>query len=377
LLLLCSVPFLACTLLDDLDELSAGLPSDGVGNGGTSGAGGGGPSGGDAGSGAGGDAGSGAGGDAGSGAGGDAGSASGGDAGDGGSGSAGDAGAGGASAGSGGAGGSAGSGSPDGGVPAKARVFWLQKGTKTVHSLNTDRTGYLTLYTVTGGQSSGLSGIGADTTNARVYFSDELRNRIQSAGFDGSAVVNSLSALVAPRGVDVGGGKLYFSEGGATPRIRRANLDGTVLEPVLTSAAPRGLAVDAAATVPKLYFVDDNLDAIFSADLDGGNVTNLNIAAVTDPVDISIDTEEGMLYWSEASGPKIRRANLDGSNAQDIITTGFSVAAGLEVDVEGRALYFIDGGASGSISSANLDGSGVESFIGSLNDPTSLTVANP
>jgi hypothetical protein len=365
LLLLCSSSFAACTLLDNLDELSS-VPASAVDSSGA------------AGSGALDEPGS-----AGASAG--ASSAPGGAAGD----AAGGAGAaGGSEAAAGSAGSSAGSGSSgsgnSGGSGGATRIFWLERASKSVHVANADGSQNQAIYTITGGQGSGLSGIAIDALASRIYFADEKKQRIQSAGLDGSNVTTPLSGLGGPAGIelDIGAGKLYFSERGATPRVQRANLDGTGVAPLITAVgSPCGLAVDAA--VGKLYFVDDGLDAVFSSALDGSELTNLNISGVTDPVEISIDTLEGKLYWSErdTSGPRIRRANLDGSGVQDIITPltlpGFSTAAGLEVDVAGRALYFIDGGTNGSILRANLDGTGTIPVINGLDDPTSLTLAGP
>ena len=364
-LLLLPALLVSCSLVDDLDDLSA-APAVASANGGGSGSEQGGPfPGGDAGP-SGGQAGAGAagegGGTAGDGSGGAAGSSA--------------AGATGSSAGAGGSGSS--------GALGASRVFWLERGSKTVHVATSEGAQNQTLYTVTGGASAGLSGIAIDPVGSRVYFADEKRNRIQSMNFDGSGLLTPLSGLSAPAGVDLdtAGGKLYFSERGSSPRIQRANLDGTAPEPLLNAlGAPSGLAVDAVAG--KLYFVDATLGAVLSAHLDGSELTNLNIDGVTDPVEISVDTLDGKLYWSElaASGPRIRRANLDGSLVEDIITTltlpGFSTAAGLEVDVAGRALYFIDGGTNGSILRTNLDGTGTVPVLGGLDDPTSLALSGP
>ena len=363
-LLLLPALLVSCSLVDDLDDLSA-APAVASANGGGSGSEQGGPfPGGDAGP---------SGGQAGAGAAGEGG----GTAGDGSGGAAGNsvAGAAGSSAGAGGSG---------SGALGASRVFWLERGSKTVHVATSEGAQNQTLYTVTGGASAGLSGIAIDPVGSRVYFADEKRNRIQSMNFDGSGLLTPLSGLSAPAGVDLdtAGGKLYFSERGSSPRIQRANLDGTAPEPLLNAlGAPSGLAVDAVAG--KLYFVDATLDAVLSAHLDGSELTNLNIDGVTDPVEISVDTLDGKLYWSElaASGPRIRRANLDGSLVEDIITTltlpGFSTAAGLEVDVAGRALYFIDGGTNGSILRTNLDGTGTVPVLGGLDDPTSLALSGP
>jgi len=350
---------LGCSLLDDLDELSSG-PVGGAGADGAADAGAGGQtaSGGAAGASNGGAP---TGGTAGSGA------------------AAGSSGAAGSSAGS---AGTTGSTVGDAGGPGAARIYWLEQGSKTVNVANVDGSQRGVLVTLTGGAPSSVTGIAVEPIGAKVYFSDLRRQRVQSADMDGASLLTLLPGLDEPVGVNIDpvASKLYVTVQGAAPGLQRANLDGTGLEPVITPGMqhPAGLALDGGAG--KLYFVDDTLDAVFAASLDGSNLTNLNIAGVDGPIDISLDPQEGKLYWSEQGTPgaRIRRANLDGSGVEDIVTTtsapGFSTPKGLEVDVDGRVLYFVDGGLNGSILRAQLDGGSPVPVLLNLNDPTGLTL---
>ncbi len=279
-------------------------------------------------------------------------------------------------------GGPAGTGNPDAGGAGATRVVWLERGNRSAHAANVDGSESEQLLTAAIGAR--LVSIAVDGPAGRFYFIDELRQRIHRANLDGSDEQNWLTGLEVPAGldVDVSAGKIYFTERGGTSRVQRANLDGTQLEVLMTDVEqPRGVAVDAAAG--KLYVADDGLDALLSADLDGTNVVNLNITDVSDPLEISIDPVDAKLYWSERgeSGPRIRRANLDGSSVEDIVTTaalpGFSAASGLEVDRVGRRLYFVDGGNAGSILRANLDGSGAALILGDLDEPIGLALLGP
>lgn len=361
---------LRCSLLDDLDGLTSEAPLAGAAGteaaaaSGSSGLGGNPGSGGAAGStSAGGDAAGGAGGSPGEG------------------GNAGAAGSGGAGANSGGASAS----SADAGAFGASRIYWLERGSRTVNVIGRDGSGRATLLTISGGGPSNVTGIALDPVGAKLYFTDELRNRVQQSNFDGSDERTVLPGVDRPFGIDVdpNAGIFYVTQQGATPRIQRASLDGSNLGAVVTTTlqSPYGLAVYAA--IDKLYIVDEGLDAVLSSDLDGGNLTNLNVPGVVDPLDISVDTIDAAIYWSErtASGPRIRRANLDGSDVVDLITSltlpGFSTAAGLEVDVAGRAVYFADGGAGGSILRCNLDGSDPTPIVTNLNDPTGVTLSGP
>jgi hypothetical protein len=274
---------------------------------------------------------------------------------------------------------------PDAGLEGASRIFWLERGSRTVNVINVDGSGRDVVLAITGGAPSNVTGIAFDAVGANVYFTDELRNRVTRVNLDGSVEQTVLSGVDKPFGIDIDpvAGMFYVSQQGTTPRIQRANLDGSNLNPLITATlvSPYGLALHAA--LGKLYVVDDGVDAVFSLDIDGQNLTNLNIAGVSDPLDVSIDTLAGQLYWSErtASGPRIRRANLDGSGVEDIVSSlnvpGFSSAAGVEVDVAGRTLYFVDGGAGGSILRCSLDGGGVTTVLGNLDDPTGVTLNGP
>jgi DNA-binding beta-propeller fold protein YncE len=362
-LALLSASFMACSLVDDLDELTS-VPLEGAaGSAADAGAAGSNPDG------QGGAGGIGGGGNTNGGAGSD---------------NAGGSGSGGSLAGS-GSGGTAGDDGSNGGADAGSlgatRIFWLERGAKTVNVANTDGSERQAVITITTGNSS-MTGIAVDPLGAKLYFTDDVRNRVQRANLDGSSLQSVIPGIDSPFGIDVdpSGGVFYVARGGLGPGVERANLDGSSLASLISSGleSPYGLAVYPA--MGKLYVVDDSLDAVFSSDLDGGNLLNLNVPGVVDPLDISIDTLEDKLYWSERTGggPKIRRANLDGSGVEDVVTSlnvpGFSTAAGLEVDVVGRALYFVDGGSGGSILRTNLDGSNPSPVVNSLNDPTGVTL---
>lgn len=84
-----------------------------------------------------------------------------------------------------------------------------------------------------------------------------------------------LNARVTGIGIDLEAGKLYWSEHGIG-KIRRANLDGTSAEDLLSDLAP--------------------------------------------PSGIAMDVENGKIYWTEQSAGTISRANLDGTAVEELFT---------------------------------------------------------
>jgi hypothetical protein len=133
----------------------------------------------------------------------------------------------------------------------------------------------------------GPSRLAADTAAGRLYWIDTYTDAIYRAGLDGSAPERALDVrALVPSGdsaalgfaADFVAGKPYWADSSATARtIRRANLDGTGVELLLSTAgSPCGIALDVGA---------------------------------------------GKMYWSElASGSRsVRRANLDGSGVAAVL----------------------------------------------------------
>ena len=198
-----------------------------------------------------------------------------------------------------------------------------------------------------------------------LYWTDATRDKIQRANLDGSNIedlVTSAAGLDGPVGLvlDVSGGKMYWTEW-EEDKIRRANLDGSNIEDLITSGrAPVWLALD----VPggKIYWTDWGTDRIQRANLDGSNVENLVTSGLNSPGGLALDVANGKMYWTDSFWHKIQRANLDGSNVEDLITSGLDSPSGLALDVANGKMYWTNLIAN-KIQRANLDGSNVEDLV--------------
>jgi len=182
----------------------------------------------------------------------------------------------------------------------------------------------------------------------------------------------AISALV-PTGVQTypsasadPGGKMYWTEWNGSS-IRRANLDGSGIEDVVTGLyAPSGIALDVAAG--KMYWAEAQ-GKIRRANLDGSGAEDL-VTGLFDPRSIALDVAQWKMYWTEYGpyfdGRKIARANLDGSGVEDLVTD-LDGPYGIALDVGAGMMYWTDdGGCSyceGRIQRANLDGSGVQNLL--------------
>ena len=166
--------------------------------------------------------------------------------------------------------------------------------------------------------------------------------------------MGSASALT----LDVSGGKIYWL---TFDSIRRANLDGTGVETLVTGMnGIRGLALGGGM----IYWTRVQ-GLIQRANLDGTGVEDV-VTISRGAFGLAVDEGEGMIYWStEGKGRdgdigQIQRANLDGSGVEDLEGPVTYFSSDLALDPGEGKIYYVDRGL---IQRANLDGTGVERLI--------------
>ena len=113
------------------------------------------------------------------------------------------------------------------------------------------------------------------------------------------------------------------------------------------------------AEAQKLYWTVYHFDEIRHACLDGSHPHAVDMAEVSSPRAIAIDSLGRKIYWAKGA-QSINRANLDGSEAEVIVD---SYARQIAIDSTGGRIYWTRLGPSGNILRANLDGSHVEELL--------------
>ncbi|MEE9294352.1 MAG: DUF5050 domain-containing protein [Phycisphaerae bacterium] len=169
------------------------------------------------------------------------------------------------------------------------------------------------------------SGIALDVAGGKMYWTDIGIGKIQRANLDGSNVEDLLTTGVVFTPVeialDTAGNKMYWTESTlADFMIQRADLDGSNVELLVTHLVnPSGIALDVDAG--KMYWTDIGTSKIQRANLDGSVVDDLVTTAVIAPVRLALDLPGGKIYWTEASAADfmISRANLDGTNVEFLV----------------------------------------------------------
>ena len=209
----------------------------------------------------------------------------------------------------------------------------------------------------------------------RIYWTEPYPDyQIQSSSISGDDIQSVHTGLEQPSGlaVDRQNGKIYWSdESNGDGVIKRSDTDGNNVETIVTVGSGdlvSGLALDLVAG--KIYWTEYSGERICRANLDGVGgveplVTTAELANLSDPVDIVLDTGRNLMYWSDSTGGashrgSICRAELDGSNpAEVIVNTGMNEAPwGIELDPVGEMLYWAQP-TTEKIFKASTDGSGV------------------
>ena len=142
-------------------------------------------------------------------------------------------------------------------------------------------------------------------------------------------------------------------------------------DPVISSTRIDPKVLVAAANRPPMLWVDSG--TIYG--LVGANAQRF-APSVDNAMNIAVDASNGKVYWTEKTGGSsgtINSANLDGTGVTEL-TSILSVPMGITVDATGSKLYWTN--ARGRIQSAKLDGSGIQNVVQDLSGPTDIVVSN-
>lgn len=207
-----------------------------------------------------------------------------------------------------------------------------------------------------------------DTIRHKVYWTDYGTGKIQRADFTG----RNREDLIT--GFKFRGGMLRIAcdENGCKGEAFPHN-GGKIELPHEALVDPYGLALDPGKA--KIYWGNDLLGTIQSANLDGSDAKDILYIGIKIPLNFDIEIGGDKIYWSnvdrKAKSGKIQRANLDGSNLEDIVT-GLRGPHGIALDLINRKLYWTADG--NRIQRANLDGSQIEDSITGLGNIDKLTL---
>ncbi len=211
---------------------------------------------------------------------------------------------------------------------AAGKMYWCDVNNFVIRRANLDGTGQEDIVT------SGLqfpSVIKVHPGTGQIYWGDQSAGEIWRADADGSNAA-PLFGTAFHRGIalDTVNSRIYWSQEFTMFRgdIRRANLDGTGQQIVVSTTLPEFKPSAIALDIPggKIYWTDYVVDVVQRANLDGTNIQTLfSAGANMNPGGIALDLKQGKIYWGQDDDvlkhiASIRRMNLDGSNQETVIS---------------------------------------------------------
>ncbi|KAA8596151.1 hypothetical protein FQN60_011442 [Etheostoma spectabile] len=171
-------------------------------------------------------------------------------------------------------------------------------------------------------------------------------------------------------------GKLYYTDV-TLDVIRRANLDGTGMETVISQGLKTtdGLAVDWVAR--NMYWTDTGRNTIEVARLDGTSRKVLVNNSLDEPRAIAVFPSKGFLFWTDWGHiAKIERSHLDGSDRKVLINTDLGWPNGLTLDYDTRRIFWVDAHLD-RIESSDLNGKLRQVLVSPVSHPFALTQLKP
>ena len=215
--------------------------------------------------------------------------------------------------------------------------------------------------------------IAVDASSGKVYWTEQTgasSGTINSANLDGSGATVLTSILSVPMGiaVDTAGRKLYWTA--SSGKVKRANLNGSGSENVLQDLFD---PMDIVVSNGFIYWTEGG-NSIRRVNISGQKIVQ-DIAASLGTVG-GLAVGGGKVYWAEKTGASsgtINSANLDGTGVTELVST-LSVPMGIAVDTAGRKVYWMS--SSGKVKRANLDGSRSEKVVEGLGSPSEIVLSN-
>ncbi len=246
------------------------------------------------------------------------------------------------------------------------KIYWADPGEGKIFRANLDGTNSEVIVSNLGSPR----GIALDNIQGKVYWTDPLADKIQRSNLDGSNVETLIGGIggIVFEGIslDLPAGKMYW--GGLDGKIRNANLDGTGITILVDAGSVRGIALD--LSNGKMYWADASI--IRRANLDGSLVEVLITNNLGNPEGVALDIAGGKIYITNADNAtnKIMRANLDGTGLQDLIIglgNGTGSPRGIALDLSQGKMYWGDA-FTRKIQRANLNGTVLEDVL-DINEP--------
>ncbi len=254
-------------------------------------------------------------------------------------------------------------------MPSAKKLYWTDDVTNKIQRSDEDGSNIEDVIT-------GLNrptGLDIDTVNGKIYWTNNLQ--IRRADLDGSnneAVYTGLLTTFDIK-LDVAGGKMYWTHDNGNDWVSRADLDGSNSEVINTVLSrPAYITLDTSAN--NIYLTEFGDGDITRMNFDGSGVSVL-LSAQTGAIGNALDINNGKMFWTGGSGGDwVRRADLNGANQQTIVT-GLNAPQDIVYDTDNDRIYWVDA-LNSVLQRANSDGTDIETIVSGLSRPRAIVIVS-
>lgn len=200
-------------------------------------------------------------------------------------------------------------------------IFWSNNPTQLIRKTNLDGTCHKFLHI----GLSGVLGVEVAHLMKKVYWVQSV-NFIKRSNLDGSeaeVILAGSGGLSSPFDlvIEEETGSIFWTSSGSKS-IRKATLEGANMQILVTNqVAPKGIDLGPG----KIYWIDGT--SVKRSNRNGAIIETI-VTGLTNPTGIVVDTANGHVYWTESA--EIGRANLDGSN-RVVFLSGQPTAVGIGI----------------------------------------------
>ncbi|XP_039515822.1 low-density lipoprotein receptor-like isoform X2 [Pimephales promelas] len=190
------------------------------------------------------------------------------------------------------------------------KMYWINLNTDNIKWLSLDQKSKGTL----------IKGINADSLAVdwvarNLYWADSVNGQINAVGLESDAAKTTDRVMIL--GEDLGQlrsiallpqkGIMFWSETGDEAQIESAGMDGSDRRVLVSHSLrwPVSLTVD--SIHHRIYWTDEKLKCIGSANIDGGDIKILQLIETPAPFSVSVFNDK--VYWSDTKRGTIQRAH--------------------------------------------------------------------
>lgn len=294
------------------------------------------------------------------------------------------------------------------GTTAVGRLYLLDLSGGRVLSLNADGSDK----TVIAADCHWPDGVAVDTDAGHVYWTNMGVPHLNDGSIERADLDGRNRRTIVPKGatftpkqlhLDKESGKLYWCDREGM-RVMRASLDGSNLETLVQTGEGDfdrrdqtrwcvGITVDARRG--RFYWTQKGPDdagrgRIFRAKIDtrrgegptGRSDVELLFDGLPEPIDLELDVENRLLYWTDRGDPPrgntVSRASVHGVpghlGTPEILLTHLMEGIGLALDLHGDRMFVTD--LAGSVYTARLDGSEKRPLLMAQGNLTGIAYVN-